>query len=87
MNAQGKRTKGKAKKPSRNSTINNWNISHAKSIGRRYFGDNMRACQHAGSVFNIFIYDSVDRKKIDEFQERWPEFNIIIETSIPYKNI
>lgn len=71
--------------PSRNSTINGLYIAQARKIGKRYFGQNLDKVVHNSTAFDIYIYDSVDKKELDKFQETWTEFNIILVATTQYK--
>lgn len=58
------------------STIGGLSVSQARKIGKRYFGQNLDKVEHKGHVFDIYIYDTVDKKELAKFKENWSEFNI-----------
>lgn len=67
------------------STINNFNLANARSIGKRYFGQHLDKVLHNINCFDIYIYDSVDKKELDRFVDKWKEFNVILIARTPYK--
>lgn len=63
---------------SRFSTIHGFAIHHVKKIAKRDFGEYLDKVIQNKTSFDIYVCDSVDKEEVDQFIDRWPEFNVFI---------
>lgn len=68
------------------STINGISKSVVKQMAGRRFKPHFDKVVHGGDRFEVYFFESVDQDKLDEFQEEWPEFKILITANAEYKN-
>lgn len=67
------------------TTVNNFNISHARSIADRYFESHVFEVKLVKRKFRVLLYEAVDQAKLDEFYNLYPEFDILIGKFEPYQ--
>lgn len=79
-------SKKKGVSSDRAHTINNFNISHARSIAKRHFEEDVYEVLLGNNEFILRLSSCVDAEELRKFQKRYPEFNIILMASMPYTN-
>ena len=67
------------------ATVNNFNISNARSIADRYFESNVFEVKLIKNKFVLWLYKEVKEEKLKEFMNLYPEFDVLIGKFEPYQ--
>ena len=67
------------------ATVNNFNISNARSIADRYFEFNVFEVKLIKNKFVLWLYKEVKEEKLQEFMNLYPEFDVLIGKFEPYQ--
>ena len=68
------------------STIEGISTAVARKVGKRIFKDHFDRIIQNGDFFETYVFESANRDVLDDFQENWPEFKIMLVATAEYKN-